>query len=102
MNKKRKKINTIVIGTIIGLLLLGSAVAFAGSGTAFSLVAAKPEVSVMLSGTVTREDNQIPLAKLESVKPGEVLHWTISSENKGEGVANDYRAVGKIPAGTSF
>jgi uncharacterized repeat protein (TIGR01451 family) len=36
------------------------------------------------------------------VNPGEILDWTITSENAGNGPAHDYKAVGQIPKGTAL
>lgn len=98
INKSKKTL----LGMMIGLLFLGSVVVFAKNGSTFSFNTAKPAVNVVLSGTVERENAVLSLDKTEAVKPGEVLHWTISSENKGDGEAKDYKVVGKIPAGTEF
>lgn len=91
-----------LLGLMIGLLFLGSIVVFAKNGSPLSFAGAKPAVNVNLAGTVERENKVLPLDKAEAVKPGEVLHWTISSENKGDGEAKEYKVVGKIPAGTEF
>ena len=62
----------------------------------------RPEVKVQLTGSVERGGTALSLDKVENVKPGEVLDWQIVSSNDGTGGANDYKAVGHIPAGTSF
>jgi uncharacterized repeat protein (TIGR01451 family) len=36
------------------------------------------------------------------VNPGEVLDWTMTSENGGTAPALNYKAVGHIPRGTEF
>ena len=97
INNSRKPL----LGLMLGLLFLGSVVVFAKNGSTFSFNA-KPAVNVVLAGTVERDNQVLSLEKAEAVKPGEVLHWTISSENKGDGAAKDYKVVGKIPAGTEF
>ena len=102
MNKKPKKTNRLVVGLFAGLLLLGSAVVFANNSAAFSFVTARPQVIINLAGTVVRNNEKLSLEKVDAVKPGETLHWTITSENKGDGNAQEYKAVGKIPNGTSF
>ena len=83
------------------LLVLGSAAAFAQKKF-MMLHAARPVVKVVLSGTVERNDTKIPVEKAELVKSGETLAWTITSVNEGNAPANEYNAVGKIPAGTHF
>jgi uncharacterized repeat protein (TIGR01451 family) len=44
----------------------------------------------------------VPLEKASVVKPGEVLDWTVVSENNGNAAARDYKAVAHIPRGTEF
>lgn len=98
INKSKKSL----LALMMGLLFLGSVVVFAKNGSTFSFNNAKPAVNVVLAGTVERDKAVLSLDKTETVNPGEVLHWTISSENKGDGAAKDYKVVGKIPAGTEF
>lgn len=102
MNKNINKANRLVIGLIAGLLLVSSAVAFANNGGSFSFVTARPQINVTLAGMIERDSEKLSLEKVDAVKPGEVLHWTIKSENEGDGAAKEYKAVGKIPAGTVF
>jgi uncharacterized repeat protein (TIGR01451 family) len=90
-----------LLGLMIGLLFLGSVVVFAKNGSSFKFTNAKPKVEVVLAGTVERDNEKMSVEKAE-VKPGEVLRWVISSENKGDGEAQNYKVVGKIPAGTEF
>lgn len=98
INKSKKTL----LGIIIGLLFLSSVVVFAKNSSAFPFASAKPQVNVVLAGMVERDSQKISLEKAEAVQPGEVLHWTITSENKGDGEAKSYKVVGKIPAGTEF
>lgn len=89
----------------VACLLAGGAGAFAKSGGAGLLraaSAARPEINVALAGTVARGDSQIALDKAEAVRPGEILTWTITSANSGDGAAHGYGTVGQIPAGTTF
>ena len=83
------------------LLVLGSAAAFAQKKF-MMLTAARPVVKVMLAGAVERDDAKVPVEKASLVKSGEVMDWTITSVNEGNAPANEYKAVGKIPAGTQF
>jgi uncharacterized repeat protein (TIGR01451 family) len=62
----------------------------------------KPEVKVQISATVQRDNQMISLEKAEAVKSGEILDWKINSVNEGTASAQNYRVVGKIPAGTVF
>lgn len=67
--------------------------------------AARPEVKIQLSAALERDNALVPLDKLDKttvVKPGEILDWTIASENSGNAPALDYKAVGHIPQGTIF
>lgn len=63
---------------------------------------ARPEINVALHGSLKRENETISLEKAEAVLPGEVLTWTIDSENTGDGAAQNYATIGQIPTGTSF
>jgi len=83
------------------LLVLGSAAAFAQKKF-MMLHAARPVVKVMLAGAVERDDAKVPVEKASLVKSGEIMDWTITSVNEGNAPANEYKAVGKIPAGTQF
>lgn len=62
----------------------------------------KPEVSVMISGSVKRENETLALDKSTVVKSGELLDWKVISVNRGTAAAHDYRVVGQIPEGTEF
>ena len=83
------------------LLVLGSAAAFAQKKF-MMLTAARPVVKVMLAGAVERDNAMVPVEKASLVKSGEILNWTITSVNEGNAPANEYNAVGKVPAGTQF
>lgn len=62
----------------------------------------RPEIKVELAAVVERDNAKVPVEKANLVKQGETLDWTITSENSGRAAAHDYKAVGRIPAGTSF
>jgi uncharacterized repeat protein (TIGR01451 family) len=62
----------------------------------------RPDVRVSLTGTVARGGNSIPVEKAGQVNPGEVVNWTIISQNDGTGPARDYKAIGNIPKGTEI
>lgn len=85
----------------ICLLILGSVAAFSQKNL-MMLRAGRPEVKVVLSGTVERDDAKIPVEKASLVKSGEILDWTITSVNEGNAPANEYNEVVKIPDGTQF
>lgn len=90
----------------VGLLVLclfavGSVAGFAQRH--FALVAAaRPEVKVVLAAAVERDNTLVPVEKAQLVKAGEILNWTISSENAGGAAAMEYKTVSRIPAGTTF
>ena len=100
MRKLRKYSSTMPALALI-VMVLGSVAAFSQKGF-MMLRTGRPEVKVMLSGTVERDDNKIPVEKASLVKSGETLDWTIVSINEGNAPANDYHAVAKIPEGTQF
>ena len=83
------------------LLALGSVAVFAQHHF-LAASAARPEVKVELAAVVERDNSLVPVEKAKLVKQGETLDWTIKSENSGQAPAMDYKAVGRIPAGTTF
>ena len=64
--------------------------------------ATRPDVKMRLSAAVERDSGAVPLSKETVVNPGDVLDWTITSENDGNAQAVEYKAVGHIPRGTTF
>ena len=99
MMKSKKKIVAISVAAL-SLLVLG----VAGSAQRHFMLssAARPEVKMQLSASVQRDSALVPLDKSTVVKPGEILDWTIVSENSGNAAALGYKAVGHIPQGTTF
>lgn len=83
------------------LLALGSAAVFAQRHFMAAAVE-RPEIKVDLAAAVERDNTLVPVEKASVVKQGELLDWTITSENSGNAAALDYKAVGRIPAGTTF
>lgn len=99
MLKSKKKLS--VLGMATMTLLLAGVAGFAQRH--FLLAnAARPEVKVQLAGAVERDSKLIPLDKSTVVNPGEILDWTIVSENSGNAAALEYKTVGHIPRGTEF
>ena len=98
MTKLKKNLRALPLAALC-LLVLGGAAALAQRQLK-SAAAGRPEVKVMLSGMVEREQKKLPLEKAVSVNPGEILDWTIISENDGNAPAHDYKTVGQIPKGT--
>jgi uncharacterized repeat protein (TIGR01451 family) len=99
MFNSRKKIAALMLATLS--LLAVTAVGFAQRHHLIAAIA-RPEVKVQLSAAVERDSELVPLEKASVVKPGEVLDWTIVSENNGNAAAHDYKAVARIPRGTEF
>lgn len=76
------------------VLLLASSV--------FAMWAARPQVKVVLSGTVERDNQAIQIDKAGLLNPGEILNWTILSHNAGDAPAHQYKTIGEIPPGTTY
>src|ERR1041384_4941413 len=98
MFTSKKKFAALAVATLSLLTL--TAVGFAQKH--FMLIAPRPEVKVQLSALVERDSALVALEKATAVKPGEILDWTITSENDGNASALEYKAVGHIPRGTEF
>lgn len=98
MTKLKKRFGALPFVALC-LLVLGCAAALAQRQIRSAMVG-RPELKVILSGAVERDQKKLPLEKLESVNPGEILDWTITSENEGNAPAHDYKAIGQIPKGT--
>src|SRR6184192_2622393 len=97
MLKSKKKFVALFVATL-SLLTLGVA-GFAQKH--FMIIGARPVVVMQLSGAVERDSALVALDKTV-VKAGEVLDWTIVSENSGNAGALEYKAVGHVPRGTTF
>lgn len=101
MTKLKKTFSALPVLAVLGLLLLGGAATFAQRQ--FKLIAVgRPEVKVRLNGTVTRDNATLAVEKASTIQSGEILNWTITSENEGNAPAHDYKAVGQVPPGTQF
>jgi hypothetical protein len=84
------------------VLLAVAALSGAAALAQRQLTPARPEIKVTLAGTVERAGQKLALGEVAHVRPGEILDWQIVSANEGAGAARDYKAVGHIPAGTTF
>lgn len=62
----------------------------------------RPEVKVLLAGSVERDNQPVQLEKAGLLNPGEILHWTITSQNAGTAPAHHYKTIGEIPPGTAY
>jgi len=77
----------------------------ASAGLALSqtaLVRGAQLVKVNLSGTVERKSGKVDIENAGLVNPGEVIDYTITSNNAGPIAAHQYKAVGPIPAQTVY
>jgi len=97
---KSKKKFAAISAAALSLLVVGAA-AFAQKHFMMS-GALRPEVKMQLSGSVERDSARVALDKATVVKPGEILDWTMTSENQGTAPALEYKSVGHIPRGTEF
>ena len=102
MKQKRIRQTRSIFLVVLGVIFLSAVAVFAGKGGEKLLSYLRPSVEVTLSGTVSRDQKKVDLEKAGLVNPGEVLRWTIASENKGEGKATGYKTIGQIPKGTAF
>ncbi|HVF56312.1 MAG TPA: hypothetical protein VM934_09185 [Pyrinomonadaceae bacterium] len=100
MTKLKKKFGVFPLLALC-VVTLGGVAAFAQKQLA-TAHGGRPEVKVVLAGSVEREGAQVALAKVNAVQPGEILQWQITSVNEGTGEARDYKATGHIPEGSSF
>lgn len=102
--KKLNRKSRVLAAAALCVLVAGTAGAFARQQLAAHRAAAsgRPEIRVALTGAVARADERVPVEKAGVVHPGEVLDWTITSVNEGDGAAREYRTVGQIPRGTSL
>jgi len=99
MMKSKKRISALLVAAL--MLCVAGAAGFAQKH--FMLAAAgRPDVKMQLSGAVERQSAIVPLEKATVVNPGEILDWTITSENDGNAAAFEYKTVGHIPRGTTF
>jgi uncharacterized repeat protein (TIGR01451 family) len=101
MMKLQNRTRTLVFGACCLLVLSGMA-AFAQRQMARASATGRPEVKVLLSGAIERGGLMLPVEKASAVNPGEILHWTITSQNEGNAPAREYKAIGQIPRGTTL
>ena len=99
MMKSKKRFIALLMAGLT--LMIGGAAGFAQRHLMLAN-AARPEVTVQLSAAVERGSALVPLDKAIAVNPGEILDWTIKSENSGNAAAHEYKAIGHIPRGTTF
>ena len=100
MNRLKTRTRHALVAAL-ALSAFATAAAFAQKQLA-AHATARPEVKVILTGTVARGSEQIALDKAGAVHPGEVLDWKITSSNEGDGAAREYKTTAPVPAGTTF
>ena len=99
MMKSKKRFSALLMAVLT--LMVAGAAGFAQRH--FMLAnAARPEVKIQLAAALERDGALVALDKTIVVKPGEILDWTITSENSGNAAALEYKTVGHIPQGTTF
>jgi uncharacterized repeat protein (TIGR01451 family) len=99
MMKSKKKLSVLLLA---GLTLLVAGAAGFAQRHYMLINAARPEVKIQLAAMVERDAKLLPLEKSMVVNPGEILDWSIESENSGNAAAMEYKTVGHIPHGTTF
>jgi uncharacterized repeat protein (TIGR01451 family) len=100
MNRLKTRTRHALVAAL-ALSAFATAAAFAQKQLA-AHATARPEVKVILTGSVARGGEQIALDKAGAVHPGEVLDWKITSSNEGDGAAREYKTTAPVPAGTTF
>jgi uncharacterized repeat protein (TIGR01451 family) len=101
MTKLRRRIGTLPLAAL-ALLVVGGVGVFAQRNYMVrdNAPARQPDVRVALAGAVERAGARVALDKAGEVHPGEILAWTITSANEGDGAAREFKTIGQIPAGT--
>ena len=61
-----------------------------------------PAVKINLAGAIGRPSGNVAIEKAGSVNPGEVINYTITSQNEGPTAAREFKAIGPIPARTIY
>ena len=101
MTKLRKRMRALPL-VAFALLTVGGVGVVAQRNYMVGREAGQPEVKIALAGAVERGQERVALDKAGTVRPGEVLDWTLTSENAGTAAARDFKATGQIPQGTVF
>ena len=103
MMKSKKRLSALLMAVLT--LMVAGAAGFAQRHYVLNSAAylmSRPDVKMQLSAAVERDSALVPLDNKTVVNPGEILDWTIASENSGNAAALAYKAVGHIPQGTTF
>jgi hypothetical protein len=100
MNTLKKRSRALLVAAL-AITAFATVAAFAQKQLA-ARAGGRPEVKVILTGSVARSDEIVALNKAGAVHPGEILDWKITSSNEGDGAAREYKTVAHVPAGTSL
>jgi uncharacterized repeat protein (TIGR01451 family) len=99
---KRTKIQSRLLPALfISLLIASGAMAYSLQNRT-AVQGGSPTMKINLTGTVARPSGNVAIEKAGSVNPGEVINYTITSNNEGSGSARDYKTTGPIPARTIY
>jgi uncharacterized repeat protein (TIGR01451 family) len=99
---KRIKIKSRLLPALFISLLVASGVTAYSLQNRAAVQTGAPAIKVNLSGTVARPSGNVAIEKAGSVNPGEVINYTIISNNEGSGSARDYKTTGPIPPRTIY
>jgi uncharacterized repeat protein (TIGR01451 family) len=99
---KQTKIKGRLLPVLFISLLVASGVMAYSLQNRAPLQGGSPAMKISLSGTIARASGNVAIEKAGSVNPGEVINYTITSNNEGSGSARDYKTIGPIPARTSY
>ncbi len=103
MMKSKKRLSALLMAVLV--LMVVTAAGFAQRhliAASAARLLARPDVKIQLQAAVERDSTLVPLDKTSVVKPGEILDWTIVSENSGNAAARSYQTIGHIPSGTVY
>jgi uncharacterized repeat protein (TIGR01451 family) len=102
MNNAKFLLSRGMVACLCLVLLAGGATVLATTESGKKLLGFRPDVKILLSANVERDNKLLSLDKKTIVKPGELIQWNLVSENYGNASAEGYRSVANIPNGTSF
>lgn len=99
---KQTKIKSRLLPALFISLLVASGVMAFSLRNGVAVQSGSPAMKINLSGTIARSSGNVAIEKAGSVNPGEVINYTITSNNEGSGSARDYKTIGPIPARTIY
>lgn len=62
----------------------------------------RPHVNMMMAATIWRDGQEIQPDKAGDIRPGDLVTYTVVSRNDGGVSAKNFRARGRVPAGTTY